>query len=398
MDEGIFSKVMLASEQKLAEAAQYPNRRYLYETVSNAPKEYCVGVYGLRGIGKTIMLLQQARAAEKALYISADAIYLKDEPLYGMLDHARKKGYRSIFVDEINSKPGWEADLKTFYDEGGARIFFTGSSAIELRKGADLSRRVLLYHMKPLSFREYIIMKRGLAGFSPIPFESLFSADACREAATRHSALSAHLHEFFALGGIFHPGGAGDKEYAYASLSNVLEKIIHHDLAYLREIDVGIENAVLAILKRIALSSSYEVNFSRLSENLSISKPTVIRIVDDLARIGVVMKVPPCFAQVRKEPKLFLAFPFRSFFAEMLGAKPDIGTLREEFFASHVDGICHLKGKRGERTPDFMYKGKKVEVGGAGKGASRQNPDFVLREEVVFGDKSIPLFLAGFNY
>jgi len=103
-------------------------------------------------------------------------------------------------------------------------------------------------------------------------------------------------------------------------------------------------------------------------------------------------------SHLRKEPKLYLAFPFRSFFCDSLLTHPDIGALREEFFVNHAyPETCYLKGARGQKTSDFMLDGKTVEAGGAGKGA-HQSPDFIMKEGDEFTGKSMPLFLAGYLY
>jgi DNA-binding transcriptional ArsR family regulator len=153
------------------------------------------------------------------------------------------------------------------------------------------------------------------------------------------------------------------------------------------------------MLQFIALSPAGELSFSSLASKVSVSKPTVMRVLSDLERLGMVMRVLPCGkSSVRKEPKLYLAFPFRSFFCDSLLTHPDIGALREEFFVNHAyPETCYLKGARGQKTPDFMLGGKSVEVGGAGKSAY-QSPDFMLKEGDEFTGKSIPLFLAGYLY
>jgi hypothetical protein len=55
--------------------------------------------------------------------------------------------------DEIHYQADFERDLKTIYDFFDIKVVFSGSSAIALDK-ADLSRRVVIYKVPVLSFRE----------------------------------------------------------------------------------------------------------------------------------------------------------------------------------------------------------------------------------------------------
>jgi hypothetical protein len=182
------------------------------------------------------------------------------------------------------------------------------------------------------------------------------------------------------------------------ALENTLDKIIHHDLGYLRSIDIKVENDIQRVLDSIALKPVGESNYSNIASKLSISKPTLIRIMDDLQKIGLVKLVLPVGKlSVRKEPKFYLAFPFRAFLNSRRSQKPDIGSLREEFFVNHVDEAFYIKSERGEKTPDFIYGGKKIEIGGEGKNF-KQNPDYIVKDGVILEDKVIPLFLFGFLY
>lgn len=397
MDEAVFSRIVQNSSERKKEASAYQHKRYLYKTLFSAPREHFIGVCGLRGIGKTVLLLQIAGAMKDSLYLSADAAYLKEEDLYDAIRFCSLRGYKNLFIDEIHYKEGWQAALKTAYDEGLARIFFSGSSALEMRKGADLSRRALLYQMKPLSFREYLSIKKGSAEEAPIGAKALFDPKAREKAFLRTSRHSAYLAEYFRCGGVAYP--CGEDEYFQKALENSVEKMLYGDLARIRSTGAPTLEDARRILNHIALSPAGELSYSSLASKVSVSKPTVIRIISDLEGIGLLLRVMPCGkAVVRKEPKIYLAFPFRNFFCNSLLKTPDIGALREEFFANHASpSICYLKGKRGEKTPDFMFGGKSVEVGGAGKSAY-QDPDFIFKEGEEFSGRGIPLYLAGYLY
>jgi len=89
--------------------------------------------------------------------------------------------------------------------------------------------------------------------------------------------------------------------------------------------------------------------------------------------------------------------PFRKGSSRPIGNK---GAIREEFFVNHVKRIfetCYLKGKRGEKTPDFLVENTVIEVGGESK-KRYQNPDYIAVDGLTPERSKIPLFLFGFIY
>lgn len=130
-------------------AAEFKEHRYLFDKINNISKGFYIGIYGLRGIGKTVMLLQLAGSNRNALYVPIDATYLANYSIYDIAEEANNRGYSNLFIDEIHTRKGWTAELKTLYDEKHVHIVFTGSSAANIARGADLSRRVLMYELPP---------------------------------------------------------------------------------------------------------------------------------------------------------------------------------------------------------------------------------------------------------
>jgi len=99
---------------------------------------------------------------------------------------------------------------------------------------------------------------------------------------------------------------------------------------------------------------------------------------------------------VKKEPNAYLTIPLRKFFAKQ-GVEINKGALREEFFVNHMRKLCYLKGKRGEKTPDFKVNDIIIEIGGEGK-TKYQKPDYIAVDGLSTVSNKIPLFLFGFVY
>jgi predicted AAA+ superfamily ATPase len=134
-------------------------KRYLYENVSWDSR--MIGIIGARGVGKTTMILQYIKENldnKKALYVSADDIYFGENKLVDLADNFYKNAGEYLFIDEIHKYSDWSQELKNIYDSfPSLKVVFIGSSVLDILKGsADLSRRVLIYKLQGLSFREYL--------------------------------------------------------------------------------------------------------------------------------------------------------------------------------------------------------------------------------------------------
>src|SRR4030042_3537958 len=149
MDERIIDRVILNSRKQLQWVRQFKKTRYLFHELKGIDKEYYVGIKGIRGVGKTVLVLQIARETKDTIYFSADSTLMKPFSIYDITRELIQRGYKTIFIDEIHRKIGWDSDVKTLYDEHEVRILFSGSSALTITKtSADLSRRVVLKELK----------------------------------------------------------------------------------------------------------------------------------------------------------------------------------------------------------------------------------------------------------
>lgn len=93
-----------------------------------------------------------------------DHIHLSGVSLLEIATYHTGKGGTHLFIDEIHKSRNWSSELKTIYDlYPELKIIFTSSSILEIYKGqADLSRRVILYDMNGLSFREFLQIEEGI--------------------------------------------------------------------------------------------------------------------------------------------------------------------------------------------------------------------------------------------
>jgi len=392
MEEKIIDKLILMSKKQMKWVNQFKKKRYLFKEIKKIDKEYYIGIKGFRGVGKTVLLLQLAKETKNSVYFSADSTLIKPFSIYEVVSELIKRGFKNIFIDEVHRKTDWDVDIKTLYDEHEVRIIFSGSSALDITKtSADLSRRVVLKELNIASFREFLNIKKNY-NIPIIPFEKILKNKI--SLTKKYAEVYEYFNEYLEYGGVLYP-----KRGFFDALENSLRKVILQDLSSLREINIKYEVDVYKLLYIIARSLPFEVNYSSISRELGISKTMAIRIVKDLETTSVILPVFPCKKKgigVKKEPKIYLTIPLRKFF-EKQGVEINKGSLREEFFVNHIRNLCYLKGKRGEKTPDFKVNDTIIEIGGEGK-TKYQNPDYIAVDGLSTLENKIPLFLFGFIY
>lgn len=128
---------------------------------------HALGFVGPRGVGKSTMLLQYIKKnldLNDTLYVSADYLYFASHTLVDLADRFYKMGGKHLFIDEIHKYECWSTEIKQIYDSySDLQLIISGSSILEITKGmADLSRRVPIYEMQGLSFREYLHLFHGI--------------------------------------------------------------------------------------------------------------------------------------------------------------------------------------------------------------------------------------------
>ncbi len=394
--ESVVSRVLADSASKKAWASDKSFRRYLYDKVKSALGRYYVGVHGLRGVGKTTLMLQIAGEFKDSVYLSMDSLYLREFSLYEILRELDSRGYKHAFVDEIHSYPGWAAELKNAHDDLEISVMFSGSSALALASQTiDLSRRALLFELKPLSFREYLEMFKGIRA-PAIRLEDLFNEEFRRNLISGYAHASSFLQEYLRFGGF--PYSTRDTLF-YDSLASMLERVIHFDLAYVREVDSLVASLCYRLLYYVATCEPGSASYNKMASSLGVSKTLVASLVRDLERVGLLRTVLPRargHKLVRKEPKIFLRIPFRAALNYMIGREPGQGSLREEFLVNHLDRLQYVR-ETGKRTPDYYVAGRIVEVGGRAKKRKRKGV-YLATDSLETRGNRIPLFLFGLLY
>lgn len=388
--EKIVSRVLEASNEWMKRIEKTEKKRFVYKNLLKVVKEneYFLGIIGLRGIGKTVLLLQLAKETN-AIYFSADDRELRGTDIYDIIKALSEAGHKRIFVDEIHAKAKWDLDLKTIFDEKLASIAFSGSSAIQLKNlKADLSRRVVIEHLKPAGFREWLEIKKGI-NVPKLSLKEILKNKT--EITKKYGYLNKYLAEYYSSGGVLFEA----KTYFYKTITSTIETISSKDLPTAKGIGKDTEENFFKLLQVIATSKPLELSYSKIGEVIGKNKVWVMRFLYNVEKTEAIKKVYSCGSSTkkhRKEAKYYLPFPFRHALCTSLGKQPDIGSLREEFFVNHAD-CCYFKSKNSP-TPDFKFEGTIFEIGGKNK-KNKQGAQIIVTDSLDTSSNKIPLFAIG---
>ncbi|MGM0623951.1 MAG: ATP-binding protein [Campylobacterota bacterium] len=374
-------------------------KRSFFEKVDFTNK--LIGIVGARGVGKTTFLLQYLQECtlswEKKLYCSADSLDV--ESLFDIAYRFYQEGGELLIIDEIHKYRGFEKELKKIYDMLGLRVIFSGSSALKLDHAkADLSRRVVMYHMNGLSFREFIELREGIS-LPAFTFEEIVQEhiDIATTICTKIKPFE-HWQEYLQSG--FYPFYFDNKNSYALKLQETINTVIEVDIPSIFTIEYDKVIRLKKLVRLICSSKPFQVNIKALSQNIGVRDyQTIYRYLEYLQR-GKILNILKQRANddtiFSKPDKLYLGNTnlHYSYCQEY-----EIGTIREVFFYSMFAQKRLSYTKKG----DFMVDDRFIfEIGGKNKGFQQIkdiDASYVAADAITVGSgNKIPLWLFGFMY
>ncbi|MFS4468966.1 ATP-binding protein [Maribacter sp. 2210JD10-5] len=367
-----------------------------------------IAIKGARGSGKTTLLHQyiKFKLPKEAipLYASLDSLYFLDNTLVSLAKEFALQGGTHLFLDEVHKYPQWSRELKLIHDQfPNLKTVFTSSSMLEIYKGkSDLSRRVVNYHLKELSFREFIFLTKGHS----LPNLSL------KELLHNHKEiakkvkqdLQSPLKDFkeYLEYGCYPYFLEGTNGYL-RKLLQTINLILEIDLNAIENIPYSESRKIKKLLVAIAQSAPFSPNVSKLSKRLGMSRDFLLNSIKLLDRADLVIelfKPTKGIGAFTKSEKLYLNN------TNLIGAlsknSNEVGTMRETFFANQFKNLDNHEIHLAEKG-DFMIDRKHIfEIGGKGKDTKQikgLKNAYVVRDDMEIGSLNIiPLYLFGLLY
>jgi uncharacterized protein len=339
---------------------------------------------------------------ENVLYLSIDRVFPPDFNIYQLAERFYMQGGRHLLLDEVHKYPGWAVELKNIYDDFPAlKLIFTGSSALLLHRAeADLSRRASMYHLRNLSFREFILFKTDLR-FEPVGLEEVLETHLKLTADINQNIRPVQLfHEFTKFGA--YPYYFENPLLYHDRVMATVKTIIETDFPAIASFSYSSVVAVQKLLSFIADSVPFKPNIAELSRKTGISRDVLLRMIDLLVRADLLLLLRQQSAPTgyfTKPDKIYLHNSSLAW-ALSQSTEPDAGNIRETFFINQLEGLHQLSLPD---SGDFLIDNKYlIEIGGPNKTKKQLQHAanaYVLRDQIETGHKNIiPLWLFGFLY
>lgn len=370
--------------------------RYMYHLIPWENR--MTAIVGPRGVGKTTLLLQYIKlhlSTKDALYVSAESIYFANHTLFDTAMRFSQYGGRHLFIDEVHKYKGWATELKMIYDNlPSLQVVFTGSSVLDIYKGtADLSRRVLVYQMQGLSFREFLNMRFG----TDVPAYSL------QQIVDHEVVLPQQIEHPLALFDeyIHHGYYPFFNDYGYEMrLGQIVSMTLETDIPQYANYSIAVSTKLKELMQVIADSVPFKPNMSTIATAVKVDRNKLPDYFDLMGRAGLIslLREPTKGMRVLgKVEKVYLDNTNLAF--ALTTSEPDKGNLRETFFFNQMR-VNHSVFN--SPVSDFLIDGRTFEIGGRNKGQKQiaeAEDGYVVKDgiETGFGNV-VPLWCFGMNY
>ncbi len=364
-----------------------------------------IAIRGARGVGKTTLLLQHILETHdlgtEALYLSLDTTIIEGIDLIEVASTHLAYGGTHLYLDEVHKYPSWTKAIKTIYDlYPQLKVVISGSSILQLHTAqADISRRMVVYDLPGLSFREYleIVEDRKL---------DIINLD---DILTKHLSIAARLSaeiqilprfdEYLTYG--FYPFFLDGPETYILKLISTINQILEIDLPYSLGFDISNIFKLRKLIRHLATQTPFQPNISKLAGSMELARKTITTYLDYLDKaclIRVLAAPGKSYSKISRAEKIYLDNP--NLISAIGGDNKDRGTMRETFILSQLE-VAH--------TVNFTTKGDfliddeiTLEVGGKSKNRKQiyeVDNSYLAVDALTTGSPSkIPLWLFGFVY
>lgn len=358
---------------------------------------HALGLVGPRGVGKSTMLLQYIKKnldLNDTLYVSADYLYFASHTLVDLADRFYKMGGKHLFIDEIHKYEGWSTEIKQIYDSySDLQLIISGSSILEITKGmADLSRRVPIYEMQGLSFREYLHLFHGIR-MDVVSMENILNHKYVIPGVEHPLPL---FHDYLRRG--YYPFG---RDAAYdMELMQVVAQTMESDIPLYLNTNVSVGRKLKQLLMVVSESVPFKPVMQKLADVTGINRNYIQDYLTYMERAGMIAQLRDAVGGIRGLGKTEKVYLDNTNLIYVLAPKrADIGNVRETFFMNQMRVVGDVTCSP---VSDFMMDGMTFEIGGRKKGQkqiSEVKDGYVVKDDIETGYANvIPLWAFGLMY
>ncbi|MDL2208008.1 AAA family ATPase [Parabacteroides sp. OttesenSCG-928-O15] len=379
---------------KLIREADTTFFRYLYADINW--KSRMIGLIGPRGVGKTTLVLQYIKQnlnPAETLYITAEDFHFVNNRLIDLADTFVKQGGKHLFIDEIHKYSDWAKELKLMYDyHKDLRIVFTGSSVLDIKKGAaDLSRRAVMYTMQGLSFREYLQL------FHHIPAKTYTLEEILQHQVELPTPHPLPLFADYLKRG-YYPFAL--EEDFDIRLGQIINQTLENDIPIYANMNVATGRKLKQLLAIISKSAPFKPNMSKIAEMLAVSRNNISDYCLYIEEAGMISQLRDQTGGIRglgKVDKIYL--DNTNLIYNLAADASNKGNIRETYFLNQMRVKYDVLSSP---VADFFVEDKTFEVGGKNKGQKQikeTENGYIVKDDIENGYLNVvPLWQFGLTY
>lgn len=343
------------------------------------------------------MLLQYIKLnldTADTLYVSADHLYFSRHKLVELADYFAKMGGKHLFIDEIHKYNDWSRELKQIYDSfDDLQIVVSGSSILDIYKGlADLSRRMPVYEMQGLSFREYLHLFHNIK----VPAYNIDQILSNKVSLPEIDHPLPLFRDYLRRG--YYPFG-NDEEFEL-ELMQVVNQTMETDIPQYLRTNISIGRKLKSLMMVIAKSVPFKPVMQKLAEATGISRNDISDYLTYMEKVGMIAQLRNATGGIRslgKVEKLYI--DNTNLIYTLAPDNADTDNVRETFFMNQMRVMNEILSSS---TADFEIGNKIFEIGGRKKGQKQlQNASegYIVKDDIESGYANVvPLWAFGLNY
>jgi predicted AAA+ superfamily ATPase len=364
------------------------------------PRHRLIAIKGSRGVGKTSFLLDFCKehyaGDPMALYVNVNNLFFSREGLYNFIERFYKLGGKVLLLDQLHKYPGWDGELRAAYDSfPETRFVFSASSLLRVKSNPYLQGIVEVYNLNGLSFREFLELESGHK-FPVFTFRQVVESheEIVEEIVGKVRPL-AYFESYLNHG--YYPIYLEGRSHVDYLLKNV-NLTLEFDIPYLNQIDLKYLRKMKLLLYTVASERSRNVNISKLSHEVGVSRATVLNYLHYMknARLLTLLFDKEGDDENGLKPnQVYIHNP--NLLRAVCLDTADASAARKSFFISQACAVARLNHSGSE---DFLVDGAyEVSVRLGGERERVKDSSVRMVDMIERGSKNVvPLWLAGFLY
>ena len=313
-------------------------------------------ITGMRRVGKTTSLqwLLDQVPSDNKIYLDLERLdqraIFQEANYEVVLNYFRNLGMdttqpMTVALDEIQYVPNIPSVVKYLYDHYGIKFLLTGSSSFYLKNyfSESMAGRKIVYEMFPLSFGEFL-------GFRGIPYRTRSSIQEMRFDPFEFERLKSYYDEFINFGGLPDVVLEPKPDVKREILNDVFSSYINIDVQAMADFrKIG---ELQSLLKALAIRIGNKLDYTKLSQIVGISRPTLNEYLEFLEKTYIIYRLP-AYAAPDKAVGLGKKLYFRDNGIASILAHPGEGALFENSIFNQLYSYGELA---------YLAKGNEYEI------------------------------------